>query len=377
MTVSRALRVRTAGALTSPFLIVWREHRLFLGVIAAYLAAAVLVDRTGLVPGLARTITYTKPYLLAPAIAWIPIFVTFFIDRFRVRDELGNRINGLAGWVASYRRGTISPERIARLVVISLAMALFLNTFGWWKSAIPILHPFSLDQALASLDQSLHFGRHPWQWLHPVLGWPAATRWIDGLYALWLALVPCAILWQGWSRDVRTQRQFFLAFVLTWIVLGTGLATIWSSAGPCYYERLLGDALPYGDLMRYLDGAPFTHDSLLARRAQEALWANYLVAGDNPFVRISAMPSIHVATTLLYALAARRSSRVLGLIALGYCLIILLGSIHLGWHYALDGEVSLLLVPPIWWLSGRLTAGDVEYPSVQPEMRTSLQAEGS
>jgi hypothetical protein len=358
MTVTPVARARPAVARASVFLTVWREHHLFLGVVAAYLAAAVVVDRIGLVPGLARTITYTKPYLLAPAIAWIPIVATFFIDRFLVRDPHGQRINGLAGWVASYRMGTISPERIARLLVISLAMALFLNTFGWWKSAIPILHPFDLDRTFASLDQMLHLGRHPWQWLQPVLGRPAITQRIDSVYALWLALVPCAILWQGWNRDVRTQRQFFLAFVLTWILLGTGLATVLSSAGPCYYERLLGDAAPYGELMRYLDAGPFTQDPLLARQAQEMLWLNYLVAGDNPFVRISAMPSIHVATTVLYALAAWRSSRVLGVIAVGYGLVILVGSVHLGWHYAVDGELSLLAVPPIWWLSGRLTARD-------------------
>jgi TRAP-type C4-dicarboxylate transport system permease small subunit len=86
------------------------------------------------------------------------------------------------------------------------------------------------------------------------------------------------------------------------------------------------------------------------------------------------MPSIHVASTLLYALAARRSSRTLALIATGYCLIILLGSIHLGWHYAVDGEVSLLAVPLIWWLSGCLTAREVELRAVTERMTTASHA---
>ena len=37
-----------------------------------------------------------------------------------------------------------------------------------------------------------------------------------------------------------------------------------------------------------------------------------------------------------------------------YGLIILLGSVHLGWHYAVDGYVSILAVPMLWWLSGVL-----------------------
>jgi hypothetical protein len=26
--------------------------------------------------------------------------------------------------------------------------------------------------------------------------------------------------------------------------------------------------------------------------------------------------------------------------------------VHLGWHYALDGYVSLIAMVPIWWLAG-------------------------
>ena len=37
-----------------------------------------------------------------------------------------------------------------------------------------------------------------------------------------------------------------------------------------------------------------------------------------------------------------------------FTLLIFLASVQLGWHYAVDGEVSMLTVPFIWWLSGRL-----------------------
>jgi PAP2 superfamily len=333
------------------------EHRLFLGVVAAYLAAAVLVDRAGLVPGFARTVTYVWPYLAAPAIAWIPIVGTFILDRLAIRDSAGRRINGLAGWIATYHGGTVSRQRIARLAMLTFVTPIFLNTFGWWKGAIPVLHPFALDAALASVDRWLHLGRQPWEWLQPLLGRRESTHAIDVAYWLWVLIVPCAILWQGWSRDVRTQRQFFLAFALTWMLLGSGLATLLSSAGPCFYEAVVGRPGPYADLLRYLDSVPYDRHALFARMTQDILWQNYLRAPGNPFVRISAMPSVHIATCMLYVLAARRSGRTLTFLAGGYLLVILVGSVHLGWHYAVDGYVSMVLTPLIWLVCGRLLEG--------------------
>jgi hypothetical protein len=61
------------------------------------------------------------------------------------------------------------------------------------------------------------------------------------------------------------------------------------------------------------------------------------------------MPSIHVAMPLVYALAARATAPWLA-VAFGiYGLLILVGSVHLGWHYAVDGYVSLVLVVALWW----------------------------
>jgi hypothetical protein len=68
---------------------------------------------------------------------------------------------------------------------------------------------------------------------------------------------------------------------------------------------------------------------------------------------IAAMPSVHVALPVLYALAAWKLHRRLGILFGAYALLIFLGSVHLGWHYAVDGYVTLLIVPMVWWLSGK------------------------
>lgn len=71
------------------------------------------------------------------------------------------------------------------------------------------------------------------------------------------------------------------------------------------------------------------------------------------FGGISAMPSMHMAWTYMWAFAAWQINRGLGIVAHFYAVIIWIGSVHLGWHYFVDGLVSLIVVTIIWQLFGR------------------------
>ncbi|MCZ6764391.1 MAG: PAP2 family protein, partial [Alphaproteobacteria bacterium] len=37
-----------------------------------------------------------------------------------------------------------------------------------------------------------------------------------------------------------------------------------------------------------------------------------------------------------------------------YAAAIMIGSVHLAWHYAIDGYLGALMAWGIWWLSGHL-----------------------
>ena len=64
------------------------------------------------------------------------------------------------------------------------------------------------------------------------------------------------------------------------------------------------------------------------------------------------MPSVHNGLAALFALAASRLNRIAGWALWAYAALIWLGSIHLGWHYALDGIVGIALTYGIWIVCG-------------------------
>jgi hypothetical protein len=64
---------------------------------------------------------------------------------------------------------------------------------------------------------------------------------------------------------------------------------------------------------------------------------------------ISAAPSMHVTIASLMAMSLFSVNRKLGFIAWIYAAIIEIGSIHLAWHYAVDGYLALLFTSIIWW----------------------------
>jgi PAP2 superfamily len=237
--------------------------------------------------------------------------------------------------------------RLAALLVASVLIPLCLGAYASWKWTIPSLQPFAWDPELHALDRLLHAGALPWELLHPLLGYPAVTLAMDRLYALWIPISAVVLVWQAFGSRPFARARFFLSYVTVYVVIGTVLAIALSSAGPCYYGRLIGNPDPYAPLMSYLRHVDAS-TPLLAVKGQAVLWQFYLDQRQVPFLSISAMPSVHVAVALLFALAGWETNRVAGLALSAYALVVLIGSVHLGWHYAVDGYLAAVLTAAIW-----------------------------
>jgi len=254
--------------------------------------------------------------------------------------------NGLAEY--------LSKERILFATPVLLMMPLFASSFSIVKAAIPIVHPFSWDARLAAVDQFLHGGIQPWVWLHYALGHPVFTAIVNLAYHLWFFILIATVYWLAFAMEHRKLRmQFMLSFVLSWGVLGNLLATVFSSVGPCYYGHVVSGANPYADLLQYLHSA--SHKiPVLAMYVQDTLWLDYSQGTGSAALSISAMPSMHVASATLLALLGWRLNRAAGIALTIFAVLIVLGSIHLAWHYAVDGYVGVLGSCLIWFTVGRL-----------------------
>jgi hypothetical protein len=249
----------------------------------------------------------------------------------------------------------LHPEFVAeRLGPVLLTFA-FLGAFSSLKILIPRIHPFSWDAAFSNMDRAL-FGTDPWRITHAVLG-PSATRAIDLVYMMWVPVFWIAVLFFSAFAKGEMRRRFFLSFFAAWTLLGLVAATIFSSAGPCFLEML-----GHPDASRYVGLFPLqnAHGSV---GVQNYLAQGYLNHQEGVGRGISAMPSMHLAVVALYVCAARHYGRLpLALASLLY-LLILVGSVHLGWHYAVDGIFGTLGVVVIWRLTRR-SAPNVERSSI-------------
>jgi PAP2 superfamily len=243
-----------------------------------------------------------------------------------------------------------SPSPLIVGLPLLVAMLLFNKGTLELKPMIPVINPFSWDVALMELDRALHFGIDPWRLLHPFVGYDAVTYVINMLYNFWFLSLFGFFTWYGFAtRSTVNRTQFFLAYMLTWWIGGGLMAVAFSSAGPAYYSALGLTPDPYVPLLSYLHDVD-SRIAIWALDAQQLLWDGY--TGKVTAVGISAFPSMHTAMTLLFSLAVMSRSRGLGIAYGVYTVIILVGSVHLGWHYAVDGYAGLALAAVCWQIAG-------------------------
>ena len=263
------------------------------------------------------------------------------------------------GWLARIlppdeRNNGLPSQRLLHGLFTMVLLPLFFASFSAFKTMIPAINPFRWDDTFAAWDAALHGGTDPWRLLQPVLGYPAVTAVVDWIYISWFAVVFGALFWQAFSvTNAERRMRFLLSFVLCWIVIGTVAATLLSSAGPVYLAPPAGSQFGYPDLLAYLQDVDRQY-TILVVEAQEMLWQAYRSGEAHLGHGISAMPSMHVAAAVLAVLLFWRSGPVARSGLILFAIMIFLGSIHLAWHYAIDGYVAAAMVVAIWKATGRL-----------------------
>lgn len=237
---------------------------------------------------------------------------------------------------------TMQP-RFAAGFLLFCAILVFYGSFTSVKNLLPDLFRIDWDVRLANIDRALFWGNDPATVLSQAIG-PRGVLAIDFVYSrLWFIALLGISTWAALStRYAHLRMQFFMSLLLCWILLGNVLAGIFLSGGPIYYDELTHDPFRFAALHSSLSG---TKAEVYAYYLWDLSQGKTIGLGTG----ISAFPSMHISISVLLTFYVWAVDRRFGLIGALFTIVMLVGSVRLGWHYAIDGYASIVLTPIVWW----------------------------
>jgi hypothetical protein len=164
------------------------------------------------------------------------------------------------------------------------------------KYAIPGQVSFWLDSPLAAAERQL-FGTDPWRVADGLFGWALVP--VDRIYGTWLAVQSLALFSVLLLPPSSQKTRALIAYSLAWFLLGVVAAVLCASAGPIFYDRLLGGHQFAGLAERLSARAWMTRDE------SDAMWASFASKSPGLVSGMSAMPSMHVAIAFWIWLSSR------------------------------------------------------------------------
>jgi len=348
---SRFYSPRSEAGLWPSVLARMRQDAWFYAAVLVYTAAGLLflaaADNSG-------GTSYSN--YIVPGIRWLLIFlpvVALSYDLISVIVRFDRRRS------LAYRR-VFSRRRISSLLAglgIMAGIIVFYGTFTSVKTTLPIMSDgFSYDRFQADLDAMLHFGTDPWRYLHVMEGQQTLTAIVNFNYGpVWFTLCFGVLFFVATSpRADGFRMRYLMMFMFVWVVIGNLLAGIFLSAGPVYYGHVTGDQDRFAGLLAFL---ALDQGTGSVQEYQQYLWVLYEARMPGIASGISAFPSVHVALATMNALFVLESSRRWGILAIAYVAIVQASSVFLGWHYAIDGYASIVLVVSAHYALRRVMRG--------------------
>lgn len=274
---------------------------------------------------------------MAGAFAVLPLWLIAALGMFGVLTSIGifgMMAKGVArpiAVIAAYARSNWQHMSVVTAFVFLAGMNMI--AFMWMKPLLNYLVPFWADPFLADVDRIVFAGNDPWV----LLSWMNFDATAIFYHRGWFALMIFTLILVLMKPPSAHKSALMLTYFLLWTVVGPVLHVLVPAAGPIFY-----DELGYGD--RFTAIVP-------PQKAEEAaryLWGLYARGGFGPGAGISAMPSLHIATTAWIVIAASRFAQNSLFLVAPMAAAIFLLSISLGWHYAVDGIAGAVAAVVIW-----------------------------
>jgi hypothetical protein len=265
----------------------------------------------------------------------------------RIVHRLPTRRARLMALRRAVTRRHIQP--FATGLVLLAGTMIFQGAFTSIKTALPLWNGgFPYDGLHAGIDRAVHFGTDPWRYLYATAGngwvrvlveWNYNQGWFIFCYATLFFVAVSA-------RASALRTRYFVTYMLVWIVVGNIIAGVALSAGPAFYGAVTGDTGRFGEQLAFLASGDGGKHSVAYLQAY--LWKLYETGNAGFGSGISAFPSMHVSLVTLNALFIAEAGRHWGYLAFAYMVLVLMSSVYLAWHYAIDGYAAIVLTVAIY-----------------------------
>lgn len=249
----------------------------------------------------------------------------------------------------SITKPVLGPRVLAGIFLVA-SNGVFYGTFTSAKNMLPDIFHDHWDVRLAKADRLIHGGVDPSTYLMSIGGNELTI--LSLLYGgVWNVLVLglTALVTLSKAHE-RIRHQFLLAYFACWIIVGNIQAALFYSGGPCFYGLFTGDNSRFLNLTKSIT-APLT-------LAQQWYLRDFYRSGEIGIgTGISAFPSMHVTAATLIAFLLAALDRRLAWLGLLFVVVTEVGSVRLGWHYAIDGYVGICTAVVVWCVAGKIVSG--------------------
>jgi len=327
---------------------------LFCGLIISYLITALILitafPDTSITPFAAALsyFSYASRNGSLLLMIFVPCYLVWLLKKSKDSDSVLDYLK---------QSGTLTPQYAIKTLLSGFigfsGFAIFMFSYAAIKTRIPEIMPYQWDEFFMKFDRFLFLGQDPWKLFEWAYAYPAMIGKLDLVYDLWAPVMVTTFLFQFLrkSGEIHDRLRFPIALIITWFIGGNLLAILFASGGPCYYAELTGLTDIYATQFEQLNLIHSTTE-LRSLTYQDILWKTY----ESPSLGlggISAMPSMHCATSFLLVLLAWKRP-ILRYITSIFFLIIFCASFILGWHYAVDGLFAIPVALFGWWGAKKL-----------------------
>ena len=284
----------------------------------------------------------------------LAVSLMFLLGHLVIRRGLdmrhGSAQQGLT-WYQSY----FSPVRLADILCALFAVVVTISCFTVYKTNVVGSDGYGYDALFIAWDRWIFAGRDAWEVSHGILPSAQVTRWSDFLYhPTFIGLLISYIICVVFLARPALRYTFMLSYLASFVFLGMVMAAQLHSAGPIFDGVIFGDGEGFAPLMARLEEQDVEAGPFVFLLGKEYLLRVYDAGISAAAGGISAMPSMHVVLASLCAIGLWHVSAILGALATLYAIAIWFGSVHLGWHYFVDGLIGLAGLAIIWLVCARL-----------------------